>query len=55
MKAEGTIHSAYVAFPARLFVKYKPTDTKYVLYKNYSNIPAPLPEEELQNYEPLLL
>ena len=53
LKFNGAIHSGYVSYPAKLFVKRSQTDKNYILHHDYSNIPVPLPQEELEDFEPL--
>ena len=44
LKGNGTIQSGYVAYPAKLLVKYKTTDKKYTLHEDFSNLPIPVEE-----------
>ena len=41
LKESQTIVSGYVKYPAKLFVKYRKGDAKYVPYDDYSTIPIP--------------
>ncbi len=42
----NTIAAGYVGFPAKLFVKYKKTDEKFIQHEDYSTRAVILPEEE---------
>ena len=40
---KGDIAGGYLRYPAKLFVKRHSQDTQYVLHRDFSNIPVPLP------------
>ena len=49
MKDAGTISAGYVAYPAKLMVKFNKNDKKYVCHKDFSKIPVPIrpvPDDE---------
>ena len=48
-----TIVGGYVAHPAKLFVKYSKTDSKFVQHEDFSNHAVSFPHDELSNYVPL--
>ncbi len=49
----NTIAQGYVAFPAKLYVKYKRTDSKYTVFHDFSNERVTLREEEQYEHEEL--
>ena len=49
MKDAGKISAGYVAYPAKLMVKFNKNDKKYVCHKDFSKIPVPIrpvPDDE---------
>ena len=43
LKSNNTISSGYLAYPAKLMVKYNTHDQKYTLHRDFSNEPVPPP------------
>ena len=42
LKTAGTITAGFVAYPAKLMVKYNQAETKYTLHQDFSKMPVPL-------------
>ena len=49
LKAQGTITSGFIAYPAKLMVKYNVQDRKYTMHQDFSNAVVPVTRSTTPN------
>ena len=44
LKADGTISNGFISYPAKLMVKYRPGDSKFILHEDFSEMEVTVQE-----------
>ena len=50
LKREGTIVHGFIEYPAKLMVKYRPSDTRFVVHEDFSDM-AIVPRQQVSREE----